>query len=145
MKKSGNSVNTHFLTLHETQTIPGLQKEFNHYFPFLKIEFYRERSKQVSEGPEIQTIATNEQIGQLQTITHSGKIPFSQRTIVRELERIFSDDFGLQVQVFRKSGRIWLATTSTDDWTLEEQNEEGRRLAHPHKIEQENSEDHDIY
>jgi len=135
MQNSDNSVDTHFLTIHETKTIPELQKEFNLHFPFLKIEFYRES----------QMITTNERISHLQSSTHSGKIPFTKRTTVRELERVFSDDFGLQVQVLRKSGRIWLVTTSTDDWTLEEQNEEGKNLSHHVQMEKENPEDLDIY
>ena len=42
---------------------------------------------------------------------------------VAELENDFSGQFGLQVQVFRKSGEVWLQTTKTDNWTLIEQNQ----------------------
>ena len=41
---------------------------------------------------------------------------------VAELENAFAKSFGFAVQVFRKSGNVWLQTTATDDWTLEEQN-----------------------
>jgi hypothetical protein len=33
------------------------------------------------------------------------------------------------VQVFRKSGKVWLETTVTDGWTLEEQNLQGEALS----------------
>jgi hypothetical protein len=32
-------------------------------------------------------------------------------------------------QVYRKSGKIWLETTVTDSWTLEEQNKQGESLS----------------
>ena len=37
--------------------------------------------------------------------------------------------FGLSAQVFRLSGDVWLETTSTDNWTLEEQNSTGQEAA----------------
>jgi len=48
---------------------------------------------------------------------------------VSELEKIFLEDYGLNVQVFRNSGRVWLETTMTDDWTLAEQNRQGEELS----------------
>ncbi len=44
---------------------------------------------------------------------------------VRTLENVFYETYGLKVQVFRLSGNIWLQTTSTDEWTLHEQNRKG--------------------
>lgn len=43
---------------------------------------------------------------------------------VSELEQHFADVYGLSVQVFRKSGEVWLETTTTDNWSLEKQNQE---------------------
>jgi hypothetical protein len=40
---------------------------------------------------------------------------------VGELENLFAEKFGLYVQLFRKSGKVWLQTTTTDTWTLKEQ------------------------
>lgn len=42
---------------------------------------------------------------------------------VSELESVFTETFGLSVQVFRKLGNVWLQTTTTDNWTLAEQNQ----------------------
>jgi hypothetical protein len=44
---------------------------------------------------------------------------------VSELEKSFTEIYGLYTQVFRKSGNIWLVTTITDNWTLNEQNQQG--------------------
>ena len=52
----------------------------------------------------------------------AGTININGLMKVAELESAFFVTFGLAVQVFRKSGKVWLQTTATDDWTLEEQN-----------------------
>jgi hypothetical protein len=39
--------------------------------------------------------------------------------------------FGLDVQVFRKSGNTWLVTTKTDDWTIAEHNKRAKEMANP--------------
>jgi len=41
---------------------------------------------------------------------------------VAELVQNFRDVYGLSVRVFRRSGRLWLGTNVTGNWTLYEQN-----------------------
>ena len=48
---------------------------------------------------------------------------------VGDLEQRFQDVYGLSVQVFRKSGKVWLETTVTDNWTLDEQNDKEQSLS----------------
>jgi hypothetical protein len=36
-------------------------------------------------------------------------------------EQTLKEKFGINVQVFRKAGELWLQTTITDHWTLAEQ------------------------
>ena len=43
-----------------------------------------------------------------------------------QVERLFESELGLHVQIFRKSGSIWLETSVTDDLTLDQQNAKGR-------------------
>jgi hypothetical protein len=38
-----------------------------------------------------------------------------------QLERLFENEYGLHLQVFRRSGNTWLETSVSDDLTLEEQ------------------------
>ncbi len=44
---------------------------------------------------------------------------------VSELEQLFLTKYGLNAQVFRRSGNLWLQTSATDHWTLAEQNRKG--------------------
>jgi hypothetical protein len=46
---------------------------------------------------------------------------------VSDLEGILRD-LGLNAQVSRRSGAMWLETTMTDNWSLRKQNEHGREI-----------------
>lgn len=68
-------------------------------------------------------------LGECRTIHAKGHLVINAAMTVNDLEQRFSDIYGLAVQVFRKSGRVWLETTVTDGWTLAEQNEQGEELS----------------
>jgi len=125
--------------------ISEVKQDFSRPFPFLKIEFFRIVSGQPARYSKDNMISWDEITGNLQKKKRAGKIVFTGETPVSEIEQEFLKRFGLYVQVFRKSGNIWLETTSTDDWSLEQQNEEGKSLARHFKTERENPEDHDMY
>ena len=81
-------------------------------------------------------IPNHKTIGECRKIHKNDSIAITPRMKVIELEKIFLDDYGLAVQVFRESGRVWLETTMTDDWTLAEQNQQGEALSR-HTIKRE--------
>lgn len=60
---------------------------------------------------------------------NSGEIFLSDELTVAGLEKLFVETYGLNAQVFRKSGNVWLETTMTDNWTLKQQNDHGRELS----------------
>ena len=63
-------------------------------------------------------------------LVHSdGQLHITDEMSVSELEAMFRDHYGLYVQVFRRSGRLWLETTATDNWTLSVQNKQGQELS----------------
>ena len=134
-----------YMIIDGKQTIADLKNLFNRSFPFLKIEFFRETCVNGKVNPKNKMITTNEVIVPLQRTMHLGKIAFTKQTTVGELEENFLNKFGICLQVFRKSGNIWLETTSTDDWTLEQQNEEGKSLELQLRTDGENPEEHDIH
>lgn len=129
MKKLENITGIYSLEIDADQNIQKIQNEFNSFFPFLRIEFIRDTIKKGSRDSKNLIITTNEKIGKIQSINKSGKISFRNDTTVNKLEEEFLKEFGLNVQVYRKSGSIWLVTTSTDEWTLKQQNDEGKSIA----------------
>ncbi len=133
------------LKINRTQTISMVKRQFNTIFPFLKLEFFRQEPIAGIGNAKNKMIITDVKLKEIQVINKDGIISFEMNTTVSDLENNFSTEFGLYVQVFRKSGKIWLETTATDNWTLEQQNEEGKSLEQHLKIEPENPNDHDIY
>ena len=110
-----------------------IQIEFNTYFPFLKIEFFKVPHK-IGQGLKKDLIInSNKLVKDCSTIKKGGVIVFSAVTLVSELEAKFFKDFKLSVQVFRKAGGVWLETTATDSWNLAQQNEEGAEFSTPSK------------
>ncbi len=57
------------------------------------------------------------------------ELGISDTMTVRELEDAVAERFGVQVQVFRRSGKFWIETRMTRDWTLKQQDDQGRDLA----------------
>ena len=109
--------------------ISDIQKEFNKAFPFLKIEFFNNKSFSRTEFSAQQIIAANRRIVDTQLAIKDGDIQINEEMKVIELEKLFKDKFKLAVQVFRKSGNLWLETTMTDNWTLAQQYNHGREIS----------------
>ncbi|GAB5538637.1 MAG: hypothetical protein Salg2KO_07400 [Salibacteraceae bacterium] len=118
------------ITISDNHTINELQNKFNEHFPFLKIEFYK-KEHEVGEGnKDASLIASDKRIGDIRTVHDTGDLSIHGNQKVSTLEGAFHDMYGLNVQVFRKSGDVWLQTTATDEWTLSEQNQTGEE----HKV-----------
>jgi hypothetical protein len=127
------------------KTTEGVNSQFNAVYPFLRIGFFQEPHAFGKSNGKSKIINGSMKIGQLKRSIEPGTIEINGSTTVWELESSFEKKFGLHIQVFRKSGSIWLETTATDNWTLEQQNEQGKFLDEDLKFEKENSDEHDIY
>lgn len=134
----------HSIQLHSQQTIKEFRKEFNSIFPYLKIEFFHEPSGKGKLLSKDKMIGSDEILSRLSNTFQEGELVFYNITKVEDLEKSLLQDFGLCAQVFRKSGNLWLETSATDSWSLEQQNE-GKSLAVHWNIEKEDLNDHDIY
>jgi hypothetical protein len=112
------------IQIDKTKTIQSIQEEFQKYFPFLKIEFYKQDHSQGEGSSQKDTLSSNLTIEEvLKKHEISNTITVNELMEVGELEHAFATKFGLSVQVFRKSSNLWLQTTTTDNWTLAKQNE----------------------
>ncbi|MDZ4750974.1 MAG: hypothetical protein SGI87_05110 [Flavobacteriales bacterium] len=116
------------LQISNQKYISKLQAEFSAMFPFLKVEFFSKPHK-IGKGTskDYMTKAATT-IGACRTTETEGDLEFDSSITVNELESKFKEQFGLNVQVFRKSGKLWLETTATDNWTLAAQNKQGEEL-----------------
>ena len=114
------------LEIIEDKLIKDVQADFNHWFPYLKLEFFLGQKHPTKTIPMLKADC---RIGDVTYGLQEGNIQLSDAMTVIELEEIFNDRFGLHIQVFRKSGNTWLETTMTDKWTLKLQNDHGREIS----------------
>ena len=112
------------------KTLADIQKEFNAKFPYLKLEFYSQAHKTKAGSPENLKLNPQHTIDEARTKHTLGDLSINGHLKVSTLENTFHEKYGLNVQVFRRSGNIWLQTTATDDWTLADQNKKGKESMH---------------
>jgi len=117
------------LNISEELLLSEIQHEFNRHYPFLKLVFFNAKRFARKLFTSSQVIPATKKINEIQTGTPAGVITIANEMKVGELEEIFKNQFNLTVQVFRKSGNLWLETTMTDNWTLLQQNKHGSELS----------------
>lgn len=112
------------MILHITKQtkINQIQENFSTRFPNLKLEFFIDKNKDEQLTANEQVKDPSKSIQEIRENGKDGVYDIDGLTTVAELEKNFLDIFGIYVQVFRKSGDIWLMTTTTDYLTLSEQN-----------------------
>ena len=121
-----------YLGIEKDTRILDLQKEFNHLYPFLKLEFFRHPASQNKILQKAEKINPLEPIRSLSRNHEPGKIDIGPQTTVAQLVDNFRKVFRLSVLVFRKSGNLWIETSLTDNWTLDKQNTIGETFSSSH-------------
>lgn len=117
------------LTIEGARSLQEVRQDFNAAYPYLMLEFFKpvfSRSALPSAG---NMLLPSMKVRDARRSQHDGYVELEDLMKVAELERTFKELYGLNVQVFRKSGNIWLETTMTDGWTLKQQNDHGREIS----------------
>lgn len=117
------------LIIHGDEKLSAVKRDFNNLFPYLKLEFFRHRHKKYSPNPKSDLLEQDLTLHQVDRKAADLRFSITEDMVVADLERLFQEVFGVSAQVFRKSGRSWLETSVTDDWTLKRQNDEGMELS----------------
>ena len=112
--------------------IIALQKAFNKMFPYLNLIVYKQMRSHCNKS----TLSEHDIEMRLEICRfrkNKLSIEFNPEITVNDLINCFKKEFGLLVTIKRKSGKAWLNTTVTRNWTLREQNEQGKALSVPAK------------
>ncbi|MBS1598875.1 MAG: hypothetical protein JST75_11685 [Bacteroidetes bacterium] len=117
------------LKIDSDSSIRDIQDQFNTYYPYLKIEFFKNNHQAFKLSAKADRIDPHKRINDLVNIDKSSTINIDEKTTVAVLEQQLSEKFGLSAQVFRKSGKLWIETSLTDNWTLDKQNREGEFIS----------------
>ena len=111
----------------DKKTLKDIKTEFSNKFSYLKLEFYKGKHETNKPSPANLQLDENLKIEAVRQTHTEGDLKISGNLKVSTLEDRFWELYGLNVQVFRRSGNLWLQTTTTDHWTLSEQNGKGER------------------
>ncbi|MBL7744551.1 MAG: hypothetical protein JNN00_13860 [Chitinophagaceae bacterium] len=114
------------LHISQSRTLKETQDEFNNAYPYLRIEFYRNSEPGLARR-HLKNFMPMTAAG----LKQNGELEIYDQMTVGQLENAFKERFGLNVQLSRRSGTLWLETTMTDNWTLKQQNDHGRELSEP--------------
>ncbi len=110
------------LLLKPTDTIKELNAQFMSVYPTLKFRFFN-HSHTTGEGSMLKDeIDANTLLGVIGLDTET-QHHIQGNSKVKNLEEWMQNQFNAGVQIFRKSGDVWLLTTTTDEWTLHHQEE----------------------
>src|SRR5215510_14399114 len=93
------------LDISQNRTINDVQQDFNNLYPFLKLDFYR--VQKLDEALTVRKHLDNSTSLKVAGMKSQGMLAVNERMTVGEFEKIFLRDFGLVVQVSRKSGMLW--------------------------------------
>lgn len=115
--------------IHHDDTLELVQRSFSAAFPFLKLEFFNRPHDKGRPTEKQFMLNTKRTIDSCNPKLTDAMVMIPTAMTVQELESVFQERLGLYIQVFRKSGGVWLETTATDDWSLFKQNEEGQELS----------------
>lgn len=108
--------------------IKDVQEEFNQAFPFLQINFFRKTYQLTASKQKKDCLPNQLSFGKAYRNNESGRLEITPSMTVKELEKNCEQQFGILIQVYRKSGNVWLETTMTENWTIRQQNDQGNEM-----------------
>ena len=117
------------LLIEDAKRLEEIKNEFSGRYPFLKLEFFHHRHSEGKGSPKSDMVEGDPTLGEIRRKHNEGGLTIAEHMPVGELETAFEEKYGIHIQVFRKSGDLWLETSTTDSWTLKEQNDTGADMA----------------
>ncbi len=132
------------ILINGSKTISEVQGDFSKEFPFLKLEFFDAPHKEDKALPKSKMFPNTKKLAACRKQQTDGKLIVMKDEKVKDLENELWKNFGLSAQVFRRSGNLWIETSLTDSWTLEQQNREGLEMSITHKNPYKEAEENDL-
>lgn len=96
-----------------------IKKAFSSHYPGLKIEFFIDKNKDGNLTADEKYSNADSLLSEISEESNN-TLDMSLYTTASDLENAFKENFGVMVQVFRKSGSSWLMTSASDNIALSE-------------------------
>lgn len=116
------------LKINKDTTVLNIQKQFNDYYPSLKIEFFKNLAKN-KPFRKAEILNAAETLKHMDIYYEGREIDVDSERSVRDVTKDFENVFGLSAHVLRKSGNVWVEASLTEDWALGDQNDEGKQIS----------------
>ena len=115
--------------------IKDIKRNFENFFPYLKLEFFKPKTHAAEAGSEFAESNSHKDVipnssflvdatGVLTTV----EIEINSKQTVAEVEQLFKKLFNLPVQIFRKTRFSSVEIEQTETVTLETEDKIGRKL-----------------
>jgi hypothetical protein len=111
-------------------SVKEIQEHFSVIFPFLKINFFKDRNNVLPlSGHRVVLYSPETLMKDINPGMAEGELTIRETMNILDLENEFYEKFGLSVQILRRSGNLWLDTSRTNSWTLKAQDDLGREIS----------------
>lgn len=108
--------------------VSDIQRQFTARYPYLKIQFHKKYNYYKRAARE-EPAAPNELFRNLGSLNKTGIVDINNTRTIADVENEFKKEYGVNAEILRQSGTLWIETSLTDDWSLEKQNREGEQIS----------------
>jgi hypothetical protein len=116
------------MIIHAESRVNDIERDFTVHFPYLRLKFLNTGAEKKVNTINTYTVKTPPAF-EMNNSGEPKKIIIYETMTVSELETAFYNLFGVQIEVLRKSGNVWLETNYTNNWTLQQQNKMGEQIS----------------
>src|SRR6476620_10023967 len=114
--------------INKISCIKDIQKAFCKAYPYLKIEFFDMPHNWGETTRKAHRYASGFKLSMIERKKHSpGIIHFQPWMKTGQIEEQMKEQFGLFTQIYRRNGYEWIESAGTDELSLDEQNEIGKK------------------
>ncbi|PHR46739.1 MAG: hypothetical protein COA32_09665 [Fluviicola sp.] len=102
-------------------TLESIKNQFNKKYPHLKIEFFETKYTKGEASPKELVYDGAFRIKDIRKEGAMVPISIHENLKTSTLEKLFEEELGLHIQVYKKSNNTWVQIMATDNWTLSQQ------------------------
>lgn len=119
------------IAINSNTSIQEIIDAFSNRYPGLKIEFFVDENHDNKATANEMIKNRDSKLGHFGAAAAEVNFEIHGNETVSHFEDHFKNTFGLMVQVFHKRSNMWIVTTKTDNYTLNELNQKSLSEAAP--------------
>lgn len=117
------------IEINEHTVLAEIRKAFKAEFPYLDIAFFEKPHQTGAANAKAMMLEYNLTAGVAGDPHKTGSLLLENKQTIAEIEKHFESQFGLYAQILRKSGNVYLQTTTSDNISLNTLNEDAKNAS----------------